>query len=110
MRHEVRDERRAGVRHHEANGAQDRCDLAALYPFKRDLSRERGGWPRNLGTLPVPGKFHFPGVGERAAKHGISRPLSKWSLRGSREASDERLLCRMMGALWGSARLKTPSD
>jgi hypothetical protein len=35
----------------------------------------------------MPGKIHFSGVGERAAKHRISSLLSKWSPQCSREAS-----------------------
>jgi hypothetical protein len=68
LRYPGRNERRSGIRHHAPNGPQDGCDFAALYPVGRNLSRERGGWPRNPSTPPAPGKSHFPGVGERAAK------------------------------------------
>ena len=43
-------------------GHKTDCDVAALYPVRRDLSRERRGRPRNLNTPPTPGKNHFPGV------------------------------------------------
>jgi integrase len=60
LRHPGRHERRARVHHHAADGSQDHCDAAALYPVGRDFSRERRRRPRNLNTPPTPGKNHFP--------------------------------------------------
>jgi hypothetical protein len=55
LRHPGRDERRARIRHNAPNGSQDRCDVATLYPFRRDLSRERRGGPRDLNVRQGPG-------------------------------------------------------
>jgi len=42
--------------------------------------------------LPVPGKFHFPGLRERAAKHRISSPMRKCESWGQEDRRAERCL------------------